>query len=506
MSRVADINERYSAIQALARNGVGLFVVADASGTRLNDSIRAIARMALDDGNGLWDNLLGAAKLLRWRLAFRPQPLEFNPSIGASAAAVLTQADIVRAALGREGSMAVNALTAAVREVASSDPPVGPHLLDAILETGAPDCVVVTDGTLSRDEVGLWLEPFGVRVLSPGMLAEKEVIADITYVVGPPRLMRTSLVTAPATAEVSFFVPSWFTDRTLPRTVLADYAEGAIRPPVRVFALGEIAQDLPKTDDTEPERLEDFLPPPAWGEHSSILREPGVDEVTVRKVLLSGGYAIWMDDGDRIRTLDPSQLAGERVNYTEVRSVKQGTYLMLRLGSTERAALYEQTLLSIGGRGDAIKHSQAVWKSRLLERLHDLGRTTVESTLRHLGVNAVEQALAWTDPTLARPQRDEDFWLLLRWLELSHEPTFSNATEFRRARSRAAARIREQLEEAMSGADMDMLRREGHVTLEGAGFSRIIAARVLAISPHVNVVMRHDAREPFPDEGGQWLE
>ncbi|WP_146085195.1 hypothetical protein [Rathayibacter sp. AY1F9] len=503
---MAAVNERYRATTAVASDGVSLFVVADENGAALNAAVRAVARMGAEDGSDLWEDVLGAAKSLRWQLAFRPQPLEFNPSVTTAAHAVAAQADALRPALGDDGAALLDALTEAAERVAAEDPPVGAYLLESVLEVGPTACMVVADGTHSRGEIGSWLGPLGFRVLSPGMLADATLIADIAYVVGPPRLMRTSLVTAPPSPEVSFFVPSWFGDRSLPETVIADYAQGAIRPRVRVFELGTLK---PTADEVpaEPEPIEDFAPPPVWGSQVSAHREPSVDEVVVRKVLLSGGYAIWMDDGERIRTLDPSQPAGERVSYADVAAVEPGTYLVLRLGVTERAVLYEATLASMGVRRRAVvESSQERWKQALLGRLRSAGRPHVESAIRRLGVRAAEQAEAWTRPTLARPQLDSDFKLLLQWLELAEEPAFSNATEFRRARFRAASRMREQLELAMASADIEELRARGHVKVDGAGFADIIATRVLAISPHTNVIPRHDAREPFLDGGGRWLE
>ncbi|WP_022904495.1 hypothetical protein [Curtobacterium sp. B8] len=505
MSRVAAVNERYRATAAVARDGVSLFVVADENGATLNAAIGAVARMAAEDGSDLWEHVLGAAKSLRWHLAFRPQPLEFNPSVTTAAHAVVAQADAIRPALGDDGTALLDALTEAAERVAAEDPPIGPYLLESVVEVGPAACLVVADGTLSRGQIASWLGPLGFRVLSPGMLADATSIADVAYVVGPPRLMRTSLATAPPTPEVSFFVPSWFGDRSLPTTAIADYAQGAIRPRVRVFELGKLK---PNADEVapEPEPIEDFAPAPVWKSQSSAHRVPGVDEVVVRKVLLSGGYAIWMDDGERIRTLDPSQPTGERVTYTDVAAVEPGTYLVLRLGVTERTVLYEATMASMGVLRAVVESSQDRWKQALLGRLRSAGRPHVESAIRRLGVKAAEQAEAWTQPTLARPQLDSDFKLLLQWLEIAEEPTLSNATKFRRARFRAASHMREQLELAMASADIEALRVEGHVKVHGAGFADIIATRVLAISPHTNVVPRHDAREPFLDGGGRWLE
>ena len=42
--------------------------------------------------------------------------------------------------------------------------------------------------------------------------------------------------------------------------------------------------------------------------------------------------------------------------------------------------------------------------------------------------------------------------------------------------------------------------------VKAAGFRGILATRVLAVSPFMEVVSRNDARVPFEDRSGQWLE
>ena len=107
-----------------------------------------------------------------------------------------------------------------------------------------------------------------------------------------------------------------------------------------------------------------------------------------------------------------------------------------------------------------------------------------------------------------RPHSDRDFELLLTWLDLPIQPTFGYATMLRRALYQASAEIGEQLQEAASVADMVALQRDGMLSLEvkRAGFRGIVATRVLGISPHAEVVARHDARVPFTDTGARWVE
>jgi hypothetical protein len=253
---------------------------------------------------------------------------------------------------------------------------------------------------------------------------------------------------------------------------------------------------------------DEFLPQPVWGTIVSSDRDPTGNEVEAVKVLLSGNLAVWLDDGDRIRALDPAQPVGERVTYTEVSAVRRGTYLLLKQGETEHGALYQAALRLLGERANSVHTTQQEWKTRLGERLSQLGRALVVRQLKAEGVKAAERAQAWTEPTLIRPASDDDLERLLQWLDLPVQPTFGHATLLRKMLYQASADIREQLESAVGAADLSVLEREGHLSLDvqEEGLRGIVATRVLAISPHIQIVARHDARVPFEDRSGQWLE
>jgi hypothetical protein len=238
-----------------------------------------------------------------------------------------------------------------------------------------------------------------------------------------------------------------------------------------------------------------------------------------RKALLSGSLAIFLDDGDRIRALDPDQPPGERVVYTEVSAVRTGTYLLLRQGETERGALYQAALDLLSAtavakntngmrRGQIVERHQRAWKTVLASRVAATSYERVVEELRARGVRTAERVRAWTDPMLMRPNRDEDFEALLRWLDIPVQPTFGLATMLRKAHHQASADLREQLEKAVSQADLSALERDGHWRLDTGreGVRGLIATRVQAVSPFTQIVSRHDARVPFEDRSGQWLE
>lgn len=509
MTTVTSLNKRYQAIADLTRNGLEITSAGDPVGATFNSAVRRLLRAAQKDGPGLWDELVRVSKSLRWRMLVHPEPVEFNTALRLAAAEVVAQTRRLRGAVGNTSLL--DALRESAKAVASNDPPVGTLLLESIAEVGAADCIVIAANGAARAAINEWLAQQGALVLTPGDLERQQPDREQTYVVGPPRFFHSSLVTAPVTGEVGFMLPSWFGDRTVPTSAIAEFAEGAVRVKSRTFPWGEQGDlDVAVEDPSEAVTEDDLLPEPAWGERMSAQRPPKADEAEARKVLLAGGHAIWLDDGERIRTLEPRQPAGERVTYTEVSAVRPGTYLLLRLGTGEHGALYESALGALGHAALGVSKTQQAWKSALARRLDVLGKGEVVRLLTERGVKASEQARAWTDPTFVRPNRDEDFRVTLRWLGVPQEPTFGNATGLRRAIHKVNGAVRRGLEAAIEGADLCDLEVTGHLELslktDSGGVRPLVATRVLAIAPFKEIVMRYEVRVPFPDSGAQWLE
>ena len=506
MSRIDALNQRYKASASVVRDGAELVVVGDPAGARFNAAVRQLLLVVRDDGPELWDELVGAVKALRWRLVTQPQPIRANLALHDGAERVVYEIRRLRGAVSGSSQQVLDELSAAAQGVTESDPVSGGVLLQSIEEVGAADCVVVAASLAAQSRLAEWLNPHGVHVRTVGQLEREALVWDQAYAVGPPRFFRSSVVTAPATNAVSFLLPSWYGDRSIPRSAIGAYADGALRIDGRVFAVGDLSGATLQLASAEVE--DDFLPQPSWGPRNEVDREPTSDEVIARKIVLSGNLAIWLDDGERIRSLDPRQPTGERVTYNDVNAVRVGTCLLLRSGETERRALYDAALQLMGTRRDDAAASQLQWKERLQQRLSGRGHTAVVRELRQCGVKTLDRVRAWTDPTLARPQRERDFELLLEWLGLPIQPTLSYATMLRRLRSQASADIREELETAVAAVDLSVLERDGHLSLDvtTAGFRGIIATRVLAISPYSELISRHDARVPFEDWSARWLE
>jgi hypothetical protein len=168
--------------------------------------------------------VLSGGKALRWRLLTQPQPLEFGSAVRAAAADVVAEAGRLRAAVGPPAQHALNELAAAAEAVAAADPIVGGALLESIQEATAGGCVVVAVSGAATAGLESWLGPLGFRVRSAGQLIREQLLVQSAYAVGPPRFFPASLVSAPVTETVNFVFPAWFSDRSLPRSVLAEGA------------------------------------------------------------------------------------------------------------------------------------------------------------------------------------------------------------------------------------------------------------------------------------------
>lgn len=506
MSRVDRLSMRYEAAVSLASQGVGILITGDAVGARFNVATRKLLLLTREDESGLWEDLVGATKRFRWRLLTQPQPIGLNSALAKGSEDVIREANRLRGAIANESIL--NEITDASLAALESDPPLGSALELLVGKHGVDDCLVVAGSAAASAGIAHWLGPRGVKVLAVGEIEALSRPVEKIFVVGPPRFFRPSLVTAPVANSVDFLVPDWFSDRTVPHSIIAPYAEGAllIRPNV-ILEEGASAQETTQEDDSGVTE-DDFALQPVWGSRQAPDREPSSEEVVAHKLILSGGLAMWLDDGERIRVVDTEQPPGERVTYIDVESVRPGTYLLVRQGETERGALYNSALGRLDNRKSSIEASQKLWKSELRKRLDARGYGNVVRELRQRGVSAADQARAWTDVFAVRPQSDRDFELLLDWVGLPIQPAFGNATRLRRELSMASAEIRSSLEDAMSSANLTALERDGYLELEASrsGIRGIAATRVLAISPFAEIVLRRDSRAPFQDRGGQWLE
>lgn len=505
MSRVNDINERYENFAHLVVHGVQLEIVSDVHGARFDSAVRKVLQSIGQGDSGTFEQLAAAAKALRWNLVTQPQPLELNPGLRRLADSVAELASNLRVSVN--DAIDFEELALAATNLLSQDSLVGRHLFEACSRSDPNRLAIVAASKTATDAVSTWLGSLDIRCYTERSLEQESPECDQLLVIGPPRFYSTSLVWAPLARRICFILPSWFSDLRLPDPAITRYCEKPIKLAIHTQSRPE-SQPVVASLSGHVLSEDELLPSPFWGVTESTDREPGSDEVLAHKLLLGGNLAMWLDDGDRIRSLDPGQPTGERVTYTDVSAVREGTYLLLRQGETERGALYEAALSKLSTRGEAVRETQTLWKRKLAARIKDHGYRKVVEEVRAVGVSAADRVRAWTDPNLIRPARDKDFELLLDWLGIPIQPTFGHAVLLRKTLYLVSADVGRKLEAAVSDADLSVLEADGYMSLdiEADGFRGIIATRVRAISPFAQIVSRHDARVAYEDQGAQWLE
>lgn len=505
MSRIHQVIQRYNASRAVMKYGVEIFQVGDPVGAQLNAAVRK-ALLSIGDTHGeIWQPLIRAANTARWRRLMQPQPNAFIPGLSEIVSEVAQQAELLERVVN--DAYLVTAIRDAAAHVRQTDSPVGQALWEAVEEVGPEKCVVVTNKLATCAAVTEWLQLRGVAVVAPGEYDRIAEDVEQTYVVGPPNCFPAAIISAPATEAVTFLMPAWYSNTALPASALSGYSECPTTIRTTLRPLGDLAEPIDRAD-SDPLATDNFFPTPVWGSRQSDDRQPASDEVEARKILLCGGFRLWLDDGERIRSLDPRQPEGERVSYESVVGVQPGTYLILREGATERGAMYDAAIEGVGDRADGMRATQHEWKAVLTQRLNDDGVSSVVSKLRTRGIKEAGRVRAWIEPTLICPKREASLRILLDWLGITQEPTYSNAIALRRSLYRAIADLRRELETAAGCSDLNALERDGFLRLEldREGFRSMIVARVIACAPFTEIIPRNQTRIPFPDEGAKWLE
>jgi hypothetical protein len=230
--------------------------------------------------------------------------------------------------------------------------------------------------------------------------------------------------------------------------------------------------------------------------------------VAAHKLILSGSLAMWLDDGERIRALDPDQPSGRRVVSLKVQDVQPGTILLLREGQGDREMLRAAAYEILGDRAAEVRRTQEHWKARLAELLDRQGDDSVERDLTTLEAEHAGQVRAWTDPLGIRPRSDVDFRVVLEWLDIPIEPSFGNAGLLRQATIQAGVNFTSALEDAVNTADLSELGQQGYLILsgQGEGIRGMLATRVVARSDNTAFISRSKARVPCKEKAAQWHE
>ena len=273
-------------------------------------------------------------------------------------------------------------------------------------------------------------------------------------------------MTAPVTSGVSFFLPAWFGDRSVPRSAIAAYAEGAIRIEARMFTEGDTTE--PELELPVESRGRERVSPAAGLGHSPVAATASRPPRRSRHTRCCSA-ATWRCGSMTANASARSTRTSQPVSASPIpkcQPSEPGTYLLLRQGETERGALYQAAIAKLGQRGERSRclpgrHGSTCWPKDP-ESSATAGRAGVAGRGRPDRRPGAGLDGSQPDP----PSSDQDFERLLQWLGIPIQPTFGYAAMLRKMLYQVSAEIGKQLEAAVSAADLSELETTGHLSLD----------------------------------------
>jgi hypothetical protein len=495
------------------RPSASRWAIDDACSARFAGALRALLRDLEEDASSpAWEPIVAAARAVRWRGAIDPVPFaSHHSSVAEPLSSLLGMAGKLAGSLDHHrGRLLDELVTAATAYRDNGNLAYSRAVLDC-LSSGDPasTCLAVARHRRATAISG-WLTEAGqvAPVLGPREFLESGRIWDLAILPGAGDWFPPYMLLSARAEEITLVHPRWVRDSHSFYGVFGELATRSVHVTVRAPR----ARDVPGTAPLGlPAR--ELVPQPDWSlVVASAPRPPaaGHPAEPCMLAILGGGYAVWLPVGaQRIRGLVPAARPGERVVNLPIKALHQGAILLLRLGSTESAALRPLVDSILGSQQPTIRSLQEEWKARLRRRMAGPGAAELARRVRASGAQAVNLQHWVTDESI-RPRDDRDFRALLEVLGLSPAAPYIEAGRaLRRAHAQAGHELTRALEQQVEQQDFAELESRGlqELRLEGIpGLAAMVAFRVIAIKPDVTDVPSNQTRHPFRVRGAAWLE
>lgn len=492
------------------RPSASRWAIDDACSARFARALRALLRDLQEEASSpAWEPLISAARAVCWRGARDPIPFEsMHSTVSEPFAELLDRArELAGSQDERRGQLLEELATAASAYRDSGNVTYSQAILEC-LRSGDPEntCVAVARHRLVSPVSG-WLREAGHRapVLGPREFQEATRVWDLAILPGAGDWFPPHMLLSARAEEITIVHPRWVRDSTRFYGVFGELATRAVSVTVREpRSRNEPDLELPARE---------LVPQPDWSlvaASASRLAAPGQLTEPCKLLVLGGGYAIWLPVGaHRIRGLIPAACAGERVVDLPISTLRPGGILLLRLGSTESAALRPLVDSILGSQQATIRKLQARWKASLRSAMVAPGAAELERRMRARGARTANLQY-WATEDSIRPRDDRDFRALLEVLELHPTDAYVEAGRaLRRAHVQAGHELTHALEEHVEQQDLAGLESRGLQELhleEIPGLAAMVAFRVIALNPDVTDVPSNHARRPFRARGAAWLE
>jgi len=381
-----------------------------------------------------------------------------------------------------------------------------------ILETGNPKNSGVLVLTRHLDATKSWLANKSpkTRLFMTAEFPEMEKLESLV-ILGPSCWFPSFVLGAPRAESIAVVHFDWLRDHPLERNLLAgDHASVGIEVS-NAFRADAVAP-LDEEDEMDAELL---LPKVDWdrlAKDSAGIGKVSGDAhqyIEARLYLLAGGFGVYLEAiGES--SIDSVELEGgsePRLRRKSTLHVSRGDYVVLRSFGGSGDYIVDIADVDLGRSASQLRSLQREWKSRLGEKVEDLGLGLVEYQLKRLGIVSPNVRYRLLRQSI-KSQKSDDFRILMEYIGLGDraEKFWAAMNEIHSAHIRAGHQARSLLEAAVLDADLTQLRQTGHinVSLSEIDVGALGVFRVEDGSPTTQIVEEEDVRKLIKLEDDLW--
>lgn len=388
-----------------------------------------------------------------------------------------------------------------------------------VLETGLRVSLVLTQANI-KGSVDDWIRDMAIQNIDTYLTSElsgssrrHERILLVGLTKDYPDWIFTTIFPA---FGIQIFSPSWINDQVLVRGLFPDLSMTDFDVPIIAFAepaapsnqtVENFESYLEPSGEIEARRLETYA-----RRAFSYMKEEGFEElVGCKAYLLANSQVVFFPlDSSEINTLDLSAAPGDRVHRVPISTITAGKVVLLRLGTSDTDSIISMAN-ALGGKGARVaREAQQVWKSSLTDKIQKIGSAKVSRELKELGIKS-PWIQEWCKASNIRPNSDEVFTILLRYLDLPIEETIEQMNHLRYLHQVAGMRLRKLLEKQFESMDFSLLSEEGELIVEieeASGVAKLGAFVIFSVGTEVFNIPHGSVRQIQTPQKleSQWLE
>ena len=353
----------------------------------------------------------------------------------------------------------------------------------------------------------------GLKVVSPAEL-RGPVLCKRLFLLGPARWLPEYVLSAPRSERIDVIQYSWVADRPTVRRAFIGQQGGSNQ----ARREGPLPQEAKSTGAAAASEVEvdagDFLDRidlDAVGQKASNEESPENVEALLYELEDGMGVYLEADDSASAIVIDAEETGKARVRRIACAEIEVGMYVLLRTaGGGDYIIPVADRIM--GERAHLAREQQLAWKSRLRNKVRQIGPESACKELRKLGSRRAGalNLRNWMSERFIKTRDKEDFTAIARLVGLENEVDgiWHTMCLIDLAHKRAGQRIRKLLLKEVMASNLVELERRGRMGFElsEADGGSLTAFRIVRISERKFWVSPIRAGHPFLLEEGLWRE